>query len=181
MLGQFTTSGNAPWQPRSKPTRSSKALSICSATGSDTSRKCANFARSTAATLRVAQDLGVTPAELDTLARRGPHASDELPKLLKSLGIDEATLSRTEPRLQRDMVRVCASCRQKARCDHGLDAGTSAQHYTEYCPNAPAIEELGPKAGCSRHLWLVSNRPKVIEKPRKAAVHANAARCSNGP
>lgn len=95
---------------------------------------------------RIAQDLGVTPAELDTLARRGPHASDELPKLLKSLGIDEATLSRTEPRLQRDMVRVCASCRQKARCDHDLDAGTSAQHYTEYCPNAPAIEELGPKA-----------------------------------
>jgi uncharacterized protein YjiS (DUF1127 family) len=94
----------------------------------------------------IAQDLGVTPAELDTLARRGPHASDELPKLLKSLGIDEATLSRTEPRLHRDMVRVCASCRQKARCDHDLDAATSAQHYTEYCPNAPAIEELGPKA-----------------------------------
>jgi uncharacterized protein YjiS (DUF1127 family) len=95
---------------------------------------------------RIAQDLGVTPAELDTLARRGPHASDELRKLLKSLDIDEATLSRTEPRLQRDMVRVCASCRQKARCDYDLDAGTSAQHYTEYCPNAAAIEELGPKA-----------------------------------
>jgi uncharacterized protein DUF6455 len=95
---------------------------------------------------RIAQDLGVTSAELDTLARRGPHASDELPKLLKSLGFDEATLSRTEPRLQRDMVRVCASCGQKTRCDHDLDAGTSAQHYTEYCPNAPAIEELGPKA-----------------------------------
>ena len=95
---------------------------------------------------RIAQDLGVTPAELDTLARRGPHASDELPKLLKSLGIDEATLSRTQPLLQRDMIRVCASCRQKARCDHDLDAGTSAQHYAEYCPNAPAIGESGLKS-----------------------------------
>jgi transcriptional regulator with XRE-family HTH domain len=94
---------------------------------------------------RIAQDLGVTPAELDTLARKGPHASDELPKLLKSLGIDEATLSRMQPLLQRDMIRVCASCQQKARCDHELDAGTSAQHYEEYCPNAPTIDQLGER------------------------------------
>ena len=44
---------------------------------------------------RIAQDLSVTPADLDSLVRQGPHASDELPKLLKSLGIDEAALSRT--------------------------------------------------------------------------------------
>lgn len=91
---------------------------------------------------RIAQDLCVSPAELDTVVRQGPHASDELPRLLKSLGIDEASLSRTQPVLQRDMVRVCASCRQKARCNYDLDEGTSAQHYEEYCPNAPAIEEL---------------------------------------
>ena len=95
---------------------------------------------------RIARDLCVTPAELDAVVRRGPHASDELPRLLKSLGIDAATLSRTQPLLQRDMVRVCASCQQKARCDHELDAGTSAQHYKEYCPNAPAIDELDPKS-----------------------------------
>ena len=96
--------------------------------------------------VRIARDLCVSPAELDAVVRQGPHASDELPRLLKSLGIDEASLSRTPPVLQRDMVRVCASCRQKARCDHDLDAGTSAQHYAEYCPNAPAIEELDEKA-----------------------------------
>src|ERR1700687_2324092 len=96
--------------------------------------------------VRIARDLCVSPAELDAVVRQGPHASDELPRLLKSLGIDEASLSRTQAVLQRDMVRVCASCRQKARCDHDLDAGTSAQHYAEYCPNAPAIEELDEKA-----------------------------------
>jgi len=95
---------------------------------------------------RIARDLCVTPAELDAVVRKGPHASDELPRLLKSLGIDEATLSRTQPLLQRDMVRVCASCQQKARCDYDLDAGTSAQHYEEYCPNAPAIDELDQKS-----------------------------------
>ena len=91
---------------------------------------------------RIAQDLCVSPAELDAVVRQGPHASDELPRLLKSLGIDEAALSRTQPLLQRDMVRVCAACQQKARCNHDLDAGTLAQRYDEYCPNAPAIEEL---------------------------------------
>lgn len=91
---------------------------------------------------RIAHDLSISPAELDVLVRRGPHASDELPKLLKALGIDEAALSRSEPILQRDMVRVCAACQQKARCDSDLEAGTSAQHYTEYCANAPTIDAL---------------------------------------
>jgi hypothetical protein len=91
---------------------------------------------------RIARDLCVSPTELDAVVRQGPHASDELPRLLKTLGIDEATLSRTQPVLQRDMVRVCASCRQKARCNHDHEAGTLAQHYEEYCPNAPAIDEL---------------------------------------
>jgi len=95
---------------------------------------------------RISRDLSVTPAELEAVVRRGPHASDELPRLLKSLGIDEAALSRTQPVLQRDMVRVCASCQQKVLCDYDLDAGTSAQRYEEYCPNAPAIDELGGKS-----------------------------------
>jgi len=91
---------------------------------------------------RIARDLSVSPAELDAVIRQGPHASDELPQLLKSLGIDEATLCRTQPVLQRDMVRVCAACQQKARCNSDLEAGTLAQHYEEYCANAPAIDEL---------------------------------------
>ena len=94
---------------------------------------------------RVAQDLCMSPAELDAVVRRGPQARGELPQLLKSLGIDEA-VSRAQPLLHRDMVRVCASCRQKAQCDHDLDAGTAAQHHAAYCPNAPAIDELGQKA-----------------------------------
>jgi hypothetical protein len=93
---------------------------------------------------RIAQELCVTPV-IDSFVRKGPHASDELPRLLKSLGIDAATLSRTQPLLQRDMMRVCASCQQKARCDFDLDADTSAGHYEEYCPNAPTIDGLVQK------------------------------------
>ena len=93
----------------------------------------------------IARELRVTPEDLDTLVRRGPHATDELPKLLKLLGIDEAQLARTEPLALRDMARVCASCRRKAQCNHDIDEGTSPQQYEDYCLNAPTIAALEPK------------------------------------
>ncbi|MDP1584328.1 MAG: hypothetical protein Q8M18_12980 [Bradyrhizobium sp.] len=91
---------------------------------------------------RIASDLRVSPGELDTLVQRGPHAADELPKLLKVLGIDEADLARTEPLVLRDMERVCAMCASKRQCDRDLTAGTSAEHYEGYCLNAPTIDGL---------------------------------------
>jgi Family of unknown function (DUF6455) len=91
----------------------------------------------------IAGDLRISPDDLDRLVQAGPHGADELPKMLKSLGIDEADLARTEPLMVRDMQRVCGMCRDKAQCHHELDAGTSAEHYKGYCPNAPTIEALG--------------------------------------
>ena len=90
----------------------------------------------------IAGDLRVTPGELDTLVRQGPHAADEMPKLLKVLGIDEADLARIEPLVLRDMERVCAMCASKRQCDRDLAAGTSAEHYEGYCLNAPTIASL---------------------------------------
>jgi Family of unknown function (DUF6455) len=90
----------------------------------------------------IAHDLSITPADLDTLVRQGPHAADELPKLLKALGIDEKALSRTQPLVLRDMARVCTLCRQKPQCDRDLDAGTSPEHYADYCLNASTIDAL---------------------------------------
>src|SRR3977135_3830158 len=63
---------------------------------------------------RIASDLRVSPGELDTLVDRGPRAADELPKLLKALGIDHTDLARTEPLVLRDMERVCARCHSKS-------------------------------------------------------------------
>ena len=42
----------------------------------------------------------------------------------------------------RDMERVCALCLHKRRCNEDLAAGTSREHYQEYCPNAPTIKRL---------------------------------------
>lgn len=38
---------------------------------------------------RVARELNVTPAELEMLVRRGSRGADELPEILRALGIDE--------------------------------------------------------------------------------------------
>ncbi|HEX8936812.1 MAG TPA: hypothetical protein VF776_00960 [Sphingomicrobium sp.] len=91
---------------------------------------------------RIANDLRVTPLELEELVRHGPHASDELPKMLAQLGIDEARLERTNPLLVRDLERVCAMCPDKTKCHRELAAGTAAEHYHEFCLNASTLETL---------------------------------------
>jgi transcriptional regulator with XRE-family HTH domain len=96
---------------------------------------------------RIASELRVSPGELDTLVRQGPHAADELPKLLGALGIDQADLARTEPMVLRDMERVCTLCHDKRQCDRDLAAGTSAEHYEGYCLNAPTINALAGQPG----------------------------------
>jgi transcriptional regulator with XRE-family HTH domain len=93
---------------------------------------------------RIASELGVSPTDLNELVRQGPHAADELPKMLKVLGIDEEVLARTQPLVLRDMERVCTLCAHKGECDRDLAAGTAAEHYKGYCLNAPSIEVLGP-------------------------------------
>ena len=95
---------------------------------------------------RIAADLRISPDDLNELVRHGPRAADELPRMLKALGIDEAALTRSEPLVLRDMERVCAMCKEKARCGDDLAAGTADQHYEEYCLNAPTIDHLGENA-----------------------------------
>ena len=88
----------------------------------------------------IAQDLRVSPIDLERLVAAGPHSADEMPQMLKSLGIEVEDLVRTEPLMVRDMQRVCSLCRDKARCHGELAAGTAAEHYEEFCPNAPTID-----------------------------------------
>jgi transcriptional regulator with XRE-family HTH domain len=92
---------------------------------------------------RIASELRVSPGDLNELVHLGPHAADELPRMLKALGIDREALARTEPLVLRDMERVCALCHDKAECHRDLAAGTAALYYEGYCANAPTIETLG--------------------------------------
>jgi Family of unknown function (DUF6455) len=91
----------------------------------------------------IARDMGLSPSELDQLVRRGPHAADELPKMMAALGLDAKAIARAQPLVVRDLQRVCALCEQKKQCDRDLGAGTAAQHYKEYCLNASTFASLG--------------------------------------
>jgi uncharacterized protein YjiS (DUF1127 family) len=95
---------------------------------------------------RIAHELGVSTGELHALVREGPHAADELPKLLTALGIDSEALLRIQPLVYHDMERVCSTCLQKKRCNHELAAGSSPAHYEEYCINASTIDAIVQKA-----------------------------------
>ena len=95
---------------------------------------------------RIASDLQISPADLTELVNQGPHAADELPKLLGALGLDATHLAQIEPKALHDMERVCALCHQKGECDRDLAAGTSAERYEQYCLNAPTIAGLGKSA-----------------------------------
>lgn len=97
----------------------------------------------TASFNRIAGDLRIPATDLNELVRQGPHAADELPKLLKALGIDEAALERTEPLVLRDMERICSLCNHKRQCNRDLAAGSSPGDYHQYCLNASTIDDLG--------------------------------------
>jgi transcriptional regulator with XRE-family HTH domain len=90
----------------------------------------------------IARDIGLSTQELEFIASKGPHAADELPKLLRALGVDPQKLASRRGTTLRDLQRICIACGHKAQCQHELTAGTAVAHYHDYCPNAISIEEL---------------------------------------
>ena len=98
---------------------------------------------------RIARDLGIDTAELFKLSDNGPGAADLLQRMLRALGADPNTLALIDPLVMRDLQRLCISCSHKKRCEHDLAAGTAAQNYREYCPNAVSLDALFEK--CLRH------------------------------
>ena len=104
---------------------------------------------------RIANDLQLSPADLEELVRRAPTAN-ELPRLLEALGISARDLARVEPMVGANLERVCALCESKRECDRDLASGASAEHYQEYCLNAPRIAQL-------RETWSWSTTaPKMV-------------------
>jgi hypothetical protein len=84
----------------------------------------------------MAHDLSLSPDDLLTLTRKGPDSARLLVELLKALGVDPKRLATHDPVVMRDLQRMCVTCGYKRQCSHDLREGTSAAHYTEYCPNA---------------------------------------------
>jgi len=90
----------------------------------------------------IARDMGLSRQDLLLIANKGSHAADELPKLLRALGVDPQKLTTDNRANFRELQRICITCGHKNLCQHDLSAGTAASHYREYCPNAMSIDEI---------------------------------------
>lgn len=91
---------------------------------------------------RIAGELGLSPRELDMLVHRGPHAADEMPKMLRALGFTEESIAKIQAPQRQEMERACSLCQHKIACGKDLAANTVADHYESYCNNADTINEL---------------------------------------
>ncbi len=91
---------------------------------------------------QIAQDVGVSVAELHAMSAKGPHASDLLAKMLTALSVDPEILLRTDPATMRDLQRLCISCGHKVRCAHELASGTAVENFRSFCPNAYTLDAL---------------------------------------
>lgn len=92
----------------------------------------------------MANDLGLTTADLRELASKGPGAADLLKRMLIAMKVDPKVLSELDPRVTRDLQRLCTTCGAKRRCEHELAAGTAVKHMHEFCPNAVTLDSLFP-------------------------------------
>ena len=91
---------------------------------------------------RIAQDVGLSGADLQSLScsHRGP--SELMPQRLERLGLDLAYLTHARAATYRDLERVCATCKAWRRCARDLADGNVEVGMQSYCLNAPTIDAL---------------------------------------
>jgi hypothetical protein len=91
---------------------------------------------------RVARDVGVSSAELRTMAGKWPGAADLLYQRMAHLGLDSIEVAQTQPLIMRDMQRSCTLCRSKRQCMRDLSGDPADTARQDYCPNAMTLNAL---------------------------------------
>lgn len=89
----------------------------------------------------LAQDAGVSADQLVRLASRRAKGADELPLLMKALGLSPEKTARTRPDVMRDMSVVCSGCKVASHCRRAIESGW-APVVQRYCPNAMTLQAL---------------------------------------
>jgi len=88
---------------------------------------------------RVAQDLGISAADLRVLASRDKTAADLLNRRLETLRLDPTSV---DPALMRDLQRCCSNCDSKQLCAHELEDKPTNASWPKYCPNEETIAAI---------------------------------------
>ena len=85
---------------------------------------------------RIADDLGVSIAELRFLAASDKGAAELLMRRLQALRVDPKSI---DPAVMRDLQLRCAQCDSKKSCAHELEDKPAAAEWPKYCPNEQTI------------------------------------------
>ena len=88
---------------------------------------------------RMAQDLGISAADLRVLASQDKTAADLLNRRLETLRLDPTSV---DPALMRDLQRCCSNCDSKPLCAHELEDKPKGASWPKYCPNEDTIAAL---------------------------------------
>jgi hypothetical protein len=91
---------------------------------------------------QIAGDLGLSSDELQRMASYGPDAAEQLHRRMAALHIKAGA---TDPRLMRDLERLCTTCTCKTRCNADLAHAPQAPGWKQYCPNAETLQDLSTK------------------------------------
>lgn len=91
----------------------------------------------------MAEDLGVTRADMLAMAEHGRDNTALMEGMMQAHGLEPAAIREGFPVLLRDMQRVCTQCRDAKRCRRELAAGTASEHARGFCPNHATLADLG--------------------------------------
>ena len=89
-----------------------------------------------------AADCGLSASQLRDMLKHGPHAADELLRLMKELALDEADVRSVDRGAFNDMKRVCAECGRKPICRKSLMKGTAVADHPAFCANAELLADM---------------------------------------
>ena len=92
--------------------------------------------------VRIAQDLGISAADLRFIASRDKRAADLLNRRLQTLRLDPTSV---DPAVMRDLQRCCSNCDSKLLCAHELEDKPKVASWPKYCPNEQTIAALTTK------------------------------------
>ena len=91
---------------------------------------------------QIAKDLGVSSADLYSLARSDADSVDLLRTHMTALDLDCQEVARLVPETLHDLQRVCTLCSHRKRCARDLARAASDPRWKDYCPNVSTLAAL---------------------------------------
>ena len=90
----------------------------------------------------IAQDLGISVAELYAVADKPHDGANLLFRRMAALKIDRATIEKELPTVMQDLERLCSLCSDRARCIGDLERDKADPAWSLYCPNSATLGAL---------------------------------------